>query len=66
MARSDKAESQKIEIVHVPAELQEQVEVSVSTKGIYSWSIKSKTPEDAKKLDTKLRDLFGAPIKTTE
>jgi hypothetical protein len=62
----DKAEAQKIEIVHVPAELQESCEVSVSTKGVYTWSIKTRTPEEAKKLDSKLRELFGAPIKTVE
>ena len=66
MARSEKSEAQKIEIVHVPSELQESVEVSVSTKGVYSWSIKAKTPEAAKEKDAKLRNLFGDPPKVVE
>jgi hypothetical protein len=62
MARAEKEPTaQEVKIIHVPADMQEQVEVEVSTKGVYSWSIKTKTPEAAKALDTKLRELFGNP-----
>jgi hypothetical protein len=67
MARSEKEPTaQEVKVIYVPAELQEQVEVSISTKGVYSWTIKAKTPERAKEIDTNLRTKFEAPVKKAD